>query len=141
LFSRRHLRALWAVTLAVSLVLYQTEHALWHFLWHLSYGGSFGLFVGAAWIVYSKGSRVNWPVWAWLGYVYMIVPDLIWIGPRLAGSTVHPHQPWMDVFLGHIFLDMWTWTTPVLLPTVAASIVTYVLVRQRVTAGELSPST
>lgn len=114
---RASIAALWALTLVVSFVLYRAEHALEHFVWHLSYGGAFGLLLGAAWMVWTDRPARHPTVWAWAGYVFMIVPDLIWIAPRLGGSTVHPHQPWMDVFLGHVFLDTWAWTNVVLVPT------------------------
>lgn len=52
----------------------------------------------------------------------MVVPDLIWLGPRLAGGSVHPHEPRMDVFLDH-----WAWATPMMAPVLALSIGAWVL--------------
>lgn len=116
---------LWTATLAASVVLYVSEHALEHFLWHLSYGGAFGLLVGAGWMRCTGRARGPASLWAWLGYVYMIVPDLIWIAPRLGGGTVHPHRSWMDLFLGHVFLDTWSWTNHLLVPAVLVGVAAF----------------
>lgn len=132
---RTAIGALWGLTLAVSAVLYTTEHALEHFLWHLSYGGAFGLLLGAAWATW-RGSPARDPaLWAWGGYTYMIVPDLIWIAPRLTGDPVHAHQAWMDVFLGHVFLDTWALTNVLLVPVVAVAVGAFWWAQQRVTGA------
>lgn len=132
---RLALAGLWSATLAVSAVLYTTEHALEHFLWHLSYGGAFGLLLGAAWMLYRSQPTRHASLWAWAGYAYMIVPDLIWLWPRLRGRAVHPHEPWMDVFLGHVALDTWAWTNWLLVPTVAAGVIAFRWVARRVGEG------
>lgn len=133
MLSRRRgaLAGLWALTLAVSFLLYRSEHALEHMLWHVSYGGSFGLLLGAGWAYASSRPAGPASLWAWGGYVYMIVPDLIWLAPRVAGSGVHPHEPWMDVFLGHVFLDTWAWTNALLVPTALTAIGAWWLARVR----------
>lgn len=127
MFDRRQaaIGTLWLLTLAVSFLLYRTEHALEHLLWHLVYGGSAGLLVATGWTLHQDVPAPSLLLWAWAGYVYMIIPDLIWLAPRLAGHPAHPHQGWMDLFLGHVFLDTWSWTTPLLVPVLATAAAGY----------------
>ena len=108
---------LWAIVLVASAVPYLVEVALDHFLWHLVYGGSVGVAIGAGIALYRSHQPRNPSLWALGGYLYMIVPDLLWVLPVLWGGNVYPHQPWMDIFLGHVFLDTWSYTTVVLVPT------------------------
>lgn len=120
----------WTLVLAVSLVLYHSERALQHFLWHLVYGGSFGLLAGAL-ASYVREVPARHPsLWFGAGYVYMIVPDLIWIAPRLGGEGVHPHQAWMDVFLGHVFLDAWAWSNALMAPALVVAVSAFWLARE-----------
>lgn len=104
----------WAAALAVSVVLYAREESLEHFLWHVGYGGAFGLMVGALIQRVRPRTSVR-PSWAALaGYVFMAVPDLLWVAPTIVGRPPWPHEPWMNVFLGHVALDAWPWATPAL---------------------------
>ncbi len=117
---RRHLvtAALWLAVLAVSWALYRHEQSLQHFAWHLGYGSAAGLLAGAAWILWQgpiDGHRTLWPL---AGYLYMAIPDVIWLVPTLWGAPPYPHEPWMDVFLGHYSLDRWSLATPMLAPAV-----------------------
>lgn len=127
------------LVLAVSFVLYRSEHALQHFVWHLVYGGSFGLLIGAG-VSYVRDIPARHPsLWFGAGYVYMTVPDLIWIWPRLQGRGVHPHQPWMDVFLGHVFLDTWAWTNHLLVPTLVVAATVWFYAQREVPPRKIRP--
>lgn len=139
-FRRALKAAAWLAVLVVSFVLYRSEHALMHFLWHLVYGGSFGLLIGAAYSLARQVPARHPSVWFGIGYLYMIVPDLIWIGPRLAGSSVHPHQPWMDVFLGHVFFDTWQWTNHLLVPTLALAALAFGYAARRSSPDASNPA-
>lgn len=131
--DRRHAAtaAAWAMVLAVSYALYTRELALEHFLWHLVYGGAVGLVVGAAWAGLRGRRPVRPAAWALAGYAYMVVPDLIWVAPTLWGAPAHPHQAWMNVFLGHVFLDRWTLTSSFLVPAAVVATVVWWAARLR----------
>lgn len=117
---------LWAGVLAVSAGPYLWEAAVDHFLWHLVYGCSVGVVIGAG-VSLSRARRPQHvSLWALGGYVYMVVPDLLWALPLLWGGDVYPHQPWMDLFLGHVFLDTWAYTTAMLTPTVLVAALVWV---------------
>ncbi len=128
--SRALLWLAWWAILGVSLYFYRREHALEHFAWHLVYGSSFGLLLGAAWIHWTQRPPRSGPIWALAGYLYMIVPDLIWLAPTLGGGQPHAHAPWMDVFLGHVFLDTWAWTNHLLLPTALAAGAVFIIAKR-----------
>jgi hypothetical protein len=123
---------LWGGVLAVSAGPYLLESSLDHFLWHLVYGGSVGVAVGAAVSLRRGRPPRHASLWALGGYLYMIVPDLLWALPLLWGGDVYPHQPWMDVFLGHVFLDHWPHTTAMLVPTLLVAGLAWLGVRRLV---------
>lgn len=121
----------WAIALAVSYALYAREHALEHVLWHLVYGGAVGLLAGATWSL-ARDRTPRWAGrWALAGYAYMVVPDLIGVAPTLWGASPYPHQAWMNVFLGHVFLDRWTLTSALLVPAAVVASVAWWAVRLR----------
>lgn len=128
----------WGLTLLVSIVHYAREHALEHFLWHLAYGGAAGLLVAAGWTLYRNQPTRAPALWALGGYLFMIVPDLIWLAPTLTGHAAREHEVWMDIFLGHVFLDTWRWTRAVLVPAVVVALGAYVGAVRKVTTT--SPS-
>lgn len=131
--DRRHAvtAAAWSLALAVSYALYASEHALEHLLWHLVFGGAFGVLLGAVWSLAHDRRPRHAAWWALAGYAYMIVPDLLWIAPTLWGASAYPHQPWMDVFLGHVFLDRWTLTNSLLVPAAVVATVVWWAARLR----------
>lgn len=108
MLDRRRLAiaGLWSATLATSPVLYASEHALEHMLWHLAYGGAFGLILGAAWMLARQKPTRHASLWAWTGYAYMIVPDLIWAtsswtrGPGSVSCSSPPWPPASGVLVG-----------------------------------------
>lgn len=125
----------WLVVLAVSWVLYRHEDSLQHFAWHLGYGASAGLVVAAA----VTGLRGRHPgpahAWALAGYLYMAIPDVLWLVPTAWGAAPYPHEPWMDVFLGHYSLDLWPLATPLLVPAVLVAVGLYVWIHRRDRSG------
>lgn len=120
MLRRRHLitAALWLLVLAVSWALYQHEDSLQHFAWHLGYGSAAGLLIGAGWSLWQGPIARHRTLWPLGGYLYMAIPDMLWLAPTLCGAAPYPHQPWMDVFLGHHSLDLWSLATPMLVPAV-----------------------
>lgn len=127
--------SLWAGVLVISAGPYLVEAALDHFLWHLVYGGSVGVVVGAGFALSQNQPPRHASLWALAGYVYMVVPDILWALPMIWGGDVYPHQPWMDIFLGHVFLDHWSLTTVMLVPTLLIAALVWLTVRM-VTVGE-----
>ncbi len=97
----------WALVVAVSVVFYVVERSLEHFLWHLGYGVSAGLVAAAGWALWRRRAVDHPQLWALAGYGWMVVPDLIWLAGKWGRGVPYPHQPWMDVFLGHYSLDRW----------------------------------
>lgn len=140
--DRRHAvtAGAWTLVLAVSYALYASEQAFEHFLWHLVFGGGFGVLVGAVWALVHDQRPRHAASWALAGYGYMIVPDLLWIAPKLWGAPVYPHQPWMDVFLGHVFLDHWALTSSFLVPAIVVASVVWWAVRLRALGRVTGPS-
>jgi hypothetical protein len=59
----------------------------------------------------------------------MIVPDLLWALPLIWCGDVYSLQPWMDIFLGHVFLDHWAFTTAMLLPTLLVATLVWITAR------------
>lgn len=132
--------SLWAGVLAISAGPYLLEAALDHFLWHLVYGGSAGVVVGAGFALSRTHPPCHPSLWALIGYAYMIVPDLLWALPLIWGGDVYSHQPWMDIFLGHVFLDHWAFTTAMLLPTLLVATLVWITARAAtVDEGESPP--
>jgi len=127
----RSKRLLWGIVLVVSAGPYLLEAALDHFLWHLVYGGAVGVAIGAGFSLYRGQPPRHASLWALGGYLYMIVPDLLWALPLLWGGEEYPHQPWMDIFLGHVFLDTWSYTTVLLIPTILAAVLLWLTAQQR----------
>lgn len=111
----------WAGVLAASFLLYAREESLEHFLWHLGYGGAFGLVAAAALQRAGYAQRVGPALAALGGYLFMVVPDVLWVAPTLVGRPPWPHETWMNVFLGHVALDAWAWATPALPFVLAAA--------------------
>jgi hypothetical protein len=117
---------LWAGVLLVSAGPYLLEAALEHFLWHLVYGSSVGVVAGAGVSLYQSQPPRRVSLWALGGYIYMVIPDILWAIPLVWGGDVYHHQPWMDVFLGHVFLDTWAYTTAMLTPTVLVAALAWI---------------
>lgn len=135
LSGRAGVQLAWGAALVVSVVLYGGADSLEHFLWHLGYGGAAGLVAGAA------GLRLGWlrrprPTWfALAGYAFMAIPDVLWLLPTITGGDPWPHEPWMNVFLGHVALDAWDWATPALpFVLLAAAAVAFTMARKGQTA-------
>ena len=120
---------LWAGVLVISIGPYLWEAALDHFLWHLVYGGSAGILVGAGFSLYQDQPPRHASLWALVRYGYMVIPDILWALPMMWGGGVYPHQPWMDIFLGHVFLDTWSYTTVMLVPTLLIAALVWITVQ------------
>lgn len=113
------------VRLLLSLILYVREDALTHFVWHLGYGGSAGLLLGAALAGVRRRPPPTPMLWPLASYLWMILPDFLWLAPTLTGHPPHEHQAWMNVFLAHVALDGWPLATPLLAPVILASAVVF----------------
>lgn len=143
--DRRHLviAVVWSAVLAVSWALYQHEDSLQHFAWHLGYGGAAGLLTAAGWTLWQGPIGWGRTLWPLGGYLYMAIPDVLWLAPTLWGAAPYPHAPWMDLFLGHYSLDLWSLATPMLVPAVLVALGVYLVVdrssRQRASASAPGP--
>jgi len=121
----------WLMALAGTAPLYWTEKAMEHFIWHLGYGAAAGLLAAAlfSWVRKSPPRGASW--WALAGYLYMIIPDGIWLAPVLLGGDPIEHAPWMNIFLGHPALDEWRYTSLFLVPVLLLGLLTVGLARRR----------
>ena len=79
-------------------VAYLARGTWWHYLLHQQVGWGLGLATAAAWMVLRRGSYVPPLAAATAGQVVSIVPDLLFRYARM------PHEPSMDLWLGHISL-------------------------------------
>jgi 4-hydroxybenzoate polyprenyltransferase len=110
--SARALRlCAWCVAaVAIEVLLYASyrgHDARFHWFTHFFVGASAALLVMAV-LAAVRGRPVALPlVWVLVGHLFAMAPDLAFV----AGVA---HQPWMDVFLGHISSHFvpgrnWTW--------------------------------
>ncbi len=133
----------WLAVLVVSWALYQHEDSLQHLAWHLGYGGAAGLLAAAGWTLWQGPIGWGSTLWPLGGYLYMAIPDVLWLVPTVWGAAPYPHEPWMDVFLGHYSLDLWSLATPMLIPAVPVALGVYLVVdraaRKRTSLGSRDP--
>ncbi len=110
--------------LGASAYFYATERSLEHFAWHLGYGAGAGMLLASAW---SRVRRIRSPtLWPVASYLWMVIPDLLWLAKRIITGTPWPHQGWMDIFWFHVSLDRWALATPLVVPFYGASLAIYV---------------
>ncbi|MBA3757515.1 hypothetical protein H0X09_01465 [Candidatus Saccharibacteria bacterium] len=76
---------------------YKAHDAVIHFFLHSLAGVNAALLIFITLSLQKRPSR-NFIFWAFTLHQYAMLPDYLY----QAGS---PHQPWMNVFLGHVFLD------------------------------------
>ena len=74
---------------------YQIHGTSWHFLVHSMIGVGLGLSAAAFWSARRHEAANPW-IWGIVGQLISVLPDFIFIILRM------PHDPWMDVFVGHI---------------------------------------
>ena len=74
---------------------YQIHGTSWHFLVHSMIGVGLGLSAATFWTAHKRQAANPW-VWGLVGQLVSMLPDFMFIILRM------PHDPWMDVFVGHI---------------------------------------
>ncbi len=86
-----------AVAVEIALYLsYRGHDARFHWFAHFFVGSAVALLVMSV-VALRTRRPVPLPlVWPLLGHLYAMFPDLLFTGGHIA------HEPWMDVFLGHI---------------------------------------
>lgn len=101
----------WGLFTAVEAFLYvsyRLNNGSFHWFLHFFVGASTALIVMGL-ITTLSDLIVRHPlVWIFIGHVIAMFPDILW------NFSVATHQPWMDVFLGHIMTHFipgrnWTW--------------------------------
>ncbi len=86
-----------AVAVEIALYLsYRGHDARFHWFTHFFVGSAVALLVMSV-VALRTRRPVPLPlVWPLLGHLYAMFPDFLFTGSHIA------HEPWMDVFLGHI---------------------------------------
>ncbi|MDP8937206.1 MAG: hypothetical protein M3O23_05685, partial [Actinomycetota bacterium] len=86
-----------AVAVEIALYLsYRGHDARFHWFTHFFVGSAVALLIMSV-VALWTGRPVPLPlVWPLLGHLYAMFPDFLFTGGHIA------HEPWMDVFLGHI---------------------------------------
>lgn len=75
---------------------YQQNDGSFHWFLHFFVGASTALIVMGL-ITVLSGRIVRHPLlWVFVGHVVAMLPDILW------NFLVTAHEPWMDLFLGHI---------------------------------------
>jgi hypothetical protein len=87
---------------------YRENDGRFHWFLHFFVGASVALLAMAV-FTFVSGRRVLFvPVWLFIGHLIAMIPDVLW------QLLIAAHEPWMDVFLGHISAHFmpgrnWTW--------------------------------
>jgi xanthine/uracil permease len=87
---------------------YQQNDGSFHWFLHFFVGASTALIVMGL-IIFLSGRIARHPLlWIGVGHVIAMFPDILW------NFLVATHEPWMDIFLGHITAHFipgrnWTW--------------------------------
>lgn len=87
---------------------YRQNDGRFHWFLHFFVGASVAL-LGMAIFTFVSGRIVPVvPLWMVTGHLIAMFPDVLW------QFLITPHEPWMDVFLGHISAHFvpgrnWTW--------------------------------
>jgi hypothetical protein len=91
--DRRSTLEIGLAALVLGLVGYGLADELIHFGWHLAYGSAAGLVLGTVAARVRGEPPTGAALWALAGYAYMVVPDALWVLPKLWGGSLWPHQP------------------------------------------------
>jgi len=87
---------------------YQQNDGSFHWFLHFFVGASVALMVMGL-ITFLSGRIIRHALlWIFVGHVIAMFPDILW------NFLVATHEPWMDIFLGHITAHFiagrnWTW--------------------------------
>ena len=87
---------------------YRQNDGRFHWFLHFFVGASAALIVMAL-MTWRSGRIDRYPLlWIFVGHVVAMFPDILW------NFLVRTHEPWMDMFLGHIIAHFipgrnWAW--------------------------------
>ncbi|MDF0668468.1 MAG: hypothetical protein P0119_20660 [Nitrospira sp.] len=101
----------WSLFIAAEVFLYisyRQNDGRFHWFLHLFVGAS-TVPIMMALIMWLSGRILRYPLrWIFVGHVVAMFPDILW------NFLMGTHEPWMDMFLGHISAHFipgrnWTW--------------------------------